>query len=352
MKKTKIIIPALGLLLLSTAASVTGTVAWFSANAKVAVTGMQVKTKVSSNLLIAADTLDSTAKKADSNFGSSLNQSVKGYLEPVSSVNGTSFFYTLNAKANGAKESGDYLEYNAATAASDTTTYANKFSEDYGVSKATVETFVGSEGPASAYVDYVFQVKAVATEASYINMKKLFLVDGNPKDQSVAHRVAVFTEDITAGTATAAPGTKQVIYTVSGADNQTSGKAVNSTTTVDTVSYNTYANTTLATISEAGTKYYKVVVRMWLEGEDTTCYNDMFLALTNSWSLDLDLALETSTASIANNISKLWTGKVSTTDYWYDGTSVYTSLEDAKAGTNGTAKASAAEAVKTLFGIA
>ena len=32
MKKSKIIVPALGLLLLSTAASVSGTVAWFTAN--------------------------------------------------------------------------------------------------------------------------------------------------------------------------------------------------------------------------------------------------------------------------------------------------------------------------------
>ena len=45
MKKTKIIIPSLGLLLLSTAASITGTVAWFAANASVTATGMQVKAK-------------------------------------------------------------------------------------------------------------------------------------------------------------------------------------------------------------------------------------------------------------------------------------------------------------------
>ena len=45
MKKTKIIIPALGLLLLSTAASVTGTVAWFAMNSTVSATGMSVKAK-------------------------------------------------------------------------------------------------------------------------------------------------------------------------------------------------------------------------------------------------------------------------------------------------------------------
>ena len=52
MKKTKIIIPALGLLLLSTAASVTGTVAWFSSNSTVSATGMTISAKTDSNFLI------------------------------------------------------------------------------------------------------------------------------------------------------------------------------------------------------------------------------------------------------------------------------------------------------------
>ena len=54
MKKTKVIIPALGLLVLSTAASVTGTVAWFSANNTVSASGMSIKAvNNSANLYIA-----------------------------------------------------------------------------------------------------------------------------------------------------------------------------------------------------------------------------------------------------------------------------------------------------------
>ena len=52
MKKTKIIIPSLGLLLLSTAASVTGTVAWFAANAQVTATGMAITAKTDSEFLV------------------------------------------------------------------------------------------------------------------------------------------------------------------------------------------------------------------------------------------------------------------------------------------------------------
>ena len=52
MKKTKVIIPALGILLLSTAASVTGTVAWFSANSTVNANGMKVQATTSESLVI------------------------------------------------------------------------------------------------------------------------------------------------------------------------------------------------------------------------------------------------------------------------------------------------------------
>ena len=52
MKKTKVIIPALGLLLLSTAASVSGTVAWFAMNASVTANGMQITAKSDSSFLI------------------------------------------------------------------------------------------------------------------------------------------------------------------------------------------------------------------------------------------------------------------------------------------------------------
>ena len=53
MKKTKIVIPALGLLLLSTAASVTGTVAWFSSINTVTASTMTIKATVGANLYIA-----------------------------------------------------------------------------------------------------------------------------------------------------------------------------------------------------------------------------------------------------------------------------------------------------------
>ena len=57
MKKTKILAPALGILCLSTAASVTGTVAWFSSNATVTAKGMVISAVTATNLFINNTTL-------------------------------------------------------------------------------------------------------------------------------------------------------------------------------------------------------------------------------------------------------------------------------------------------------
>ncbi len=72
MKKTKIIVPALGMLLLSTAASVTGTVAWFAVNTTVQVTGLQVRAKAEGGILIAPYALTATAITEDSGSGNTV----------------------------------------------------------------------------------------------------------------------------------------------------------------------------------------------------------------------------------------------------------------------------------------
>lgn len=62
MKKSKILAPALAILCLSTAASVTGTVAWFAANNVVSATGMNIKSVTPASLVI-ADTLAHLSNK-------------------------------------------------------------------------------------------------------------------------------------------------------------------------------------------------------------------------------------------------------------------------------------------------
>ena len=312
MKKTKIIIPALGILLLSTAASVTGTVAWFSMNASVNVQGMKVRTKVSDNLFIAADTLSSTSKQAEANFGPGpLNQYVGGIFEPASTVDGLNFWYTKIANADGSKADGNWIKYGSeeALAGADATTYDSPFSKYYGITKTqAADLFPAVAGQWSAatgaipYADYVFQLKAVnsastATPLKLTGLNLTYTKSASEVDENKSYRTAIFVEDITAGTASATPGTLNMIYAPDGAVNQEGGKAVNSATATAAVTYNT-ANQVLASVTANSTKYYKVVVRLWLEGEDKTCTNATFAALNGSWALDLTCTLDNSTDAV------------------------------------------------------
>ena len=297
MKKSKIIAPALGVLVLSTAASITGTVAWFTANNSVSVTGMVVKTKVSSNILIAEDTISSTAKLEDSYFGSGpLNQAVKGILEPASTINGTAFYYTTDAKADGDAKSDAYVQYGAEAALTgdDATNYQDAFSKAYALTKTAAGTLITGETGAKPYVDYVFQLRAQNLEATAVNLKvsNLTLTYGAAADAGKAYRVALFAEDISLGTATASATGLVSILKKSDAAYFTADSAVSSTSALTTVT-RLSANANLASIESNATKYYKVVVRLWLEGEDTTCNNATYAALTNSWSLALDIDMGT-----------------------------------------------------------
>ena len=93
MKKTKIIVPALGMLLLSTAASVTGTVAWFAVNTSVTVSGLQVKAKAEGGIVIAPYALTATAITVDSGEGNSVTDA--SFAAPAANAFGASALTSL-----------------------------------------------------------------------------------------------------------------------------------------------------------------------------------------------------------------------------------------------------------------
>ena len=321
MKKSKIIAPALGVLVLSTAASISGTVAWFTANNSVNVSGMTVKTHVSSNLMIYGDILSSTAKTDDENFTTlDLEQEVEAILEPVSTVDGSAFYYTTNARGDGDAAAESYTLYNASTAATgeDAANYANKFSQDYGITTTLADDLIDGQTAAVAYVDYVFQLKAVNADSAskYLSITTLDLTytkAASEVDANKAFRVALSVEDITTASAAGAfKTTADGIFAPSDAENFSDANsknfAVSSTSTVAQLSVtgNKYNNTNLgqlASIAAGATKYYKVIARLYIEGEDTTCTNDTFAALNGEWALTLDLALNDGTCVSALTIA-------------------------------------------------
>jgi hypothetical protein len=315
----KKLIPAAGMLALSASMLATSTYAWFTMNKTVTVTGMEVKTSVGSNLLISPDTTANTSLNAANTFVTDDSASIKAWLQPVSSNDGkaNNFWYTLDADAAGKKfTSSNYIDYDDTTAGGlktiATGDYSNEFSKAYGVTKTAVTGFGATTTPNDAavgYVDYAFQLKATNSSNGQesIYLTDLTLEYGNDDDGDVdkAFRAAVFVEEYS-GSAFAAGGTtSNAIYAPSSAayfDNtpKAVGSADNGVTgSLQNVTITSSA-TALATLDAGETQYYKVVVRLWIEGEDTTCTNTTFAALKDTWKLDLRLDLGAASAGKVN----------------------------------------------------
>ncbi len=369
MKKTKIVVPALAVLLLSTAASVSGTVAWFSMNTSINVTGMTVTTKVSSSLQIAASNEEALFSNAD------LPQTRAGLLEPASSVDGATFFYTTNAKANGDANADQYVQYDehdirngddprttsttendfsnalseAYANATGKTSYDPKFHDAYGFPAydASAATAIAAQGnPSSnevpfAYIDYSFYLKAnIVGSSQKIAMDRCNLLYNNGLlNTEWAWRVALFAHAVDPNTneadsATAVAGNLVTILDLAKSKNQnevraqklaadasTSGwfndpqlttAATPATADGNTVYYQGSGETAPKAVSGAavaptavtnpnaaanvasgvtGNRIYKVVVRLWLEGEDVSCTSETFATLTQAWSLNISFKL-------------------------------------------------------------
>ena len=315
-KSLRKIIPAIAMLMISAALVGTSTFAWFSMNSKVTVTGMSVTTQVKDDLLIAPCETGTTAIVADNLFKTSLVQTVSGILEPVSTVDGVDFFWN-NTKNT--EKSGDALT-NAYTAYDRTTNDGkNAFDANYG--------FAGDDNDEDCvgYVDYAFMIKATNTQGSAqdVKMTALNLVYGaNDTLPQVAFRAAVFVNDMGADGATAAtaPSTTSLksILRVSGAEyfgkaKDNADEAVSATDDVTAVNAKIDDAVTIGNVGARATRYYKVVVRLWLEGEDTTCNNATFATLTDAWALDLTIELGGANAAVTNINQSVTASKVTLT---------------------------------------
>ena len=284
MKKTKIIVPAMGLLILGTAASVTGTVAWFSMNNSVNVTGMNVRTTVGSNILI-------SATNSESAYASGLNQPVSGVLEPVSTVNGVNFFYhsTTNAVAgDGHVTDTTFVAYEAGDA----------FDANYSMNNTA------SSPDCYGYKDYSFYIKATNGESTTksLVMSKCNITYKGSAVSDKAWRVAVFGVETSTGATVddataAAVGNLKSILKLSAAAYFNS-EAVASVSTFGSVT-SLGANADIGTITSANTGYFKIIVRLWLEGNDTTCNNETYAQLSGDFQLDLSFNLNDASTGVA-----------------------------------------------------
>lgn len=291
----KKLIPAIGMLAISASMLATSTYAWFTMNKSVEVTGMEMKTVVESNLQIdkAAPTNGGTWTAGsfatnDSTFANSIEEPITNeVLVPVSTVDGYAYFYTNpdNVQGNGDATSDAYTAYTLAG-----------LQDKYGASVT------------HGYLDYHFVLKATNTtnSAEKIVLNKLDLAyvpsAGGETDTDKAWRVAILGKEFSTATVngsktlpdiSASGATVTKIYTPSEAANFTSGEAVNTTDGTGTVTYaSTVADSEIFTVPANSTKYYEVVMRVWIEGEDTTCYTGLFNDLQKGkWTLETGFAL-------------------------------------------------------------
>ena len=341
MKLNKKIAGASAMLLLSTTMLGTSTFAWFTMNKTVSVTGMEMKTKVSGNLLICDNNVESDFSTAQ------LSQTRKALLEPVSSISGAdgSFWYTVNAKGNGDAVEDVYTAYSESTSLTGSaidlidTSSGHPVTSGAGKEKvdAAFNTGAGSYGistyattaataydNAYGYVDYVFFLKATGDADTQIKMTKCNLLyndaaivntgDGKTVGDNVdrAWRAAVFCSEApargTIGASNASAANLKAILTLADATNQTANMAVNSgsaapVTLSPIATYNTWSdntNKTIATVNAKETNYFKVTIRVWLEGEDTTCTSKTYAALDGTWKLDAEFTLGNSATAVTN----------------------------------------------------
>ena len=299
--KSKVIIPALAMIALTTAASATGTVAWFAANTTANASGMAMKATAGSNLLIAGDTIANTAKLTEDKFGADLILNETREIKPVSTIDGKNFYYTNNALANGDAASG--ASFSALEVNVDEENYDKIDTSNYG------------------FLEYVFQLKAVnsATNDQHIDLTALELTyaptttaEQTSAEAIHAYRAAFFVEEFTNNAFTKGPAaTLNAIYAQSNAAHFTKienkNQAIKATDgSTGDVPYASSA-TALATVGAGSTKYYKVVVRAYLEGEDTTCNNAQFLGVTKGWSLNLKVALQDTTSPAVTPVTAITT---------------------------------------------
>ncbi|MCR4639233.1 hypothetical protein [Ruminococcus sp.] len=348
----KKLIPAAGMLALSASMLATSTYAWFTMNKVVEVTGMELKTKVGSNLLICSDNVEEHYASA------TLSEGRMGLLEPVSSINGTtgSFWYTVNANARGQKEAtATVTQYGedtfVANAVAGKNAYDKAFNGAYGIhtiasnfganevqmikqvgTSGQAGYVAGKDGAAYGYIDYVFYIKATSDTAA----QKLQMTECNMlyNDAAIgtsgtagvnldrAWRVGVFVQSLDAATeggkgnsgetylsiaqkdpASSASNLKGILA-LNGATYFTSGQAQTSASALANVvnfkdgSEGVTEGVILDTIANSGTTaYYKVLVRAWLEGEDNTCNSETYAKLTNNWKLNCKFELDTVTTN-------------------------------------------------------
>ena len=276
MKKTKIIIPALGMLLLSTAASISGTVAWFSMNATVSASGMKVKAKAQGGLVIANATTGTYNASADS------VKTTCAELFPASTYNLSTWLTSVSTNPSAANTQQEYTSATAWTANGSDAHYV-------------VHDFYIRSSSASALTVWSVDVKSVS--AVVIDPDETDQVVPAVKDLEKSLRVGVkFGESsnsyiyapIAGYTASVSVQKAAGAYSSAAADRETVAALAGDQQSRDS------SQNTIPAKTVAGLHAY---VYVWFEGEDANCISNNIVSDLNSIAITVEF---TTTASDPN----------------------------------------------------
>ena len=231
MKKTKIIIPALGMLLLSTAASVTGTVAWFSMNSDVTASSMSVTAVAESGIAIAPYKTNNTVAPLDAEFKNIAPACVaaKTQMRPTFTDDGVKWYHAKSVDVNNGQS------------------LSTEGYED--VSSAT-----------DIYLLNKFQIKSTA-ETTDVYVKGITLQASGGQEFDACARVLVKSGDATLFFAPIAPASHTTETTGTGG-------AITSAKSITFTTVNTQAALILDDLS---TTAEDVDVFLYFDGEDVAC---------------------------------------------------------------------------------
>ena len=235
-RKSKIIIPALGMLLLSTAASVTGTVAWFTANNIVTAKNMTVQAEAEKGIVIAS--YSSGSAPADTDFTDEVNAEIASRTLLPTWTNDAATWYHANSK-----KSNDGQAYTTA-------------------GYATVD----NTGTPQYYLVNKFQIKSLGATTN-VYVKDINYTAGGSQNYDASIRVLVKTSEASlifdkAGTRT---GSETIRADVAADDALTADKSF-TFTQEDKLAAKVLTDVTKTPVD--------VEIYIYFDGEDASCKSD------------------------------------------------------------------------------
>ena len=303
MKKTKIIVPALGMLLLSTAASVTGTVAWFSANATVTASGMQVKAKADKGILI-----NEVETSADAHWDDTAlaGQASAIEIRPTSTAD-TGTWYTASSKSSSdaagagsgsasSNLSGTYKTLASLSATTNTTAAVAGTSARRDICYVDDDGTAGYGNGEGYYVKYTYYIKSsseaitcgLASGDNNLNIKQVTAqaLTSNSTALNKALRVAVVVNS------------KAYIFAPISTDTTTYYVAAGSDPTTVLSGAQATSLTSIPSKQDDGVAVY---VYVYFEGEDANCKTDNVTATLDALDVSVQFGLVTNDAAKTDN---------------------------------------------------